>query len=527
MLSMGYYRQTFVQLSLLILGPLIVPQVDQHRFWLCAEEPRPESSSLWGEQGELWQPTSRLTDFSYAGYHRGETDLPLRNPDVSVKDFGAVGDGAHDDTAAFQACLARSGGKVIAVPAGAYLITGILTLDQSGTILQGAGPEKSRLVFSKPLNDIAPNWGATTTGQRTSNYSWSGGFVAIKGKINQQTMASVASPRQRGQNQLVVDDISKFKVGQSIYLIASDTEEQTLANHLYQGDAGPMDNLGPRTAINWAAKVVFIDNSSRTLTLDRSLTADIRTEWAPKLCELRSTVEEVGVEGLGFEFPNQPYLGHFTELGFNAIALSGVRNCWVRQVVVWNCDSGIFVSGIQNTVTDLHLRSQRQVEKTRRATGHHGVTLGGQDNLLSNFVVETRFMHDITVTRGSSGNVVSQGRGLDICFDHHRYAPYANLFTEIDVGEGSRMFQSGGGASLGRHSAAWTTFWNIQSQRPIDWPAGWSPELINIIGVNARTSSMLGENQQARWFEAIPPKHLSPSNLYQSQLSKRLASQER
>jgi hypothetical protein len=116
---------------------------------------------------------------------------------------------------------------------------------------------------------------------------------------------------------------------------------------------------------------------------------------------------------------------------------------------------------------------------------------------------------------------------LDICFDHHRYAPYANLFTEIDVGEGSRMFQSGGGASLGRHSAAWTTFWNIQSQRPIDWPAGWSPELINIIGVNARTSSMLGENQQARWFEAIPPKHLSPSNLYQSQLSKRLASQER
>ena len=48
-------------------------------------------------------------------------------------------------------------------------------------------------------------------------------------------------------------------------------------------------------------------------------------------------------------------------------------------------------------------------------------------------------MHDITVTRGSAGHVVSSGRGIDLALDHHRYGPHSNLFTDIDVGAGSRM----------------------------------------------------------------------------------------
>ena len=38
----------------------------------------------------------------------------------------------------------------------------------------------------------------------------------------------------------------------------------------------------------------------------------------------------------------------------------------------------------------------------------------------------------------SAGNVVAGGRGLDLCFDHHKYAPHANLFTDLDLGQGSR-----------------------------------------------------------------------------------------
>src|SRR5690606_13038896 len=41
-----------------------------------AAELRSEESLLWGRTGERWSPTSRLPDFSYAGYRRGEAPLP-------------------------------------------------------------------------------------------------------------------------------------------------------------------------------------------------------------------------------------------------------------------------------------------------------------------------------------------------------------------------------------------------------------------------------------------------------------------
>jgi hypothetical protein len=52
---------------------------------------------------------------------------------VSVKDFGAVGDGSTNDTAAIQACL-NSGATTITFPPGTYLVTSTLTVPGSITI---------------------------------------------------------------------------------------------------------------------------------------------------------------------------------------------------------------------------------------------------------------------------------------------------------------------------------------------------------------------------------------------------------
>lgn len=46
---------------------------------------------------------------------------------VSVKDFGAVGNGVANDTAAFNAAIAAAGSQSIYVPEGTYLITGTVT----------------------------------------------------------------------------------------------------------------------------------------------------------------------------------------------------------------------------------------------------------------------------------------------------------------------------------------------------------------------------------------------------------------
>ena len=59
----------------------------------------------------------------------------IRNP----RQFGAVGDGVADDTAALQACAASlSTGGIIYTPAGTYLANAQVTLD-GGTVLRGEG----------------------------------------------------------------------------------------------------------------------------------------------------------------------------------------------------------------------------------------------------------------------------------------------------------------------------------------------------------------------------------------------------
>lgn len=180
--------------------------------------------------------------------------------------------------------------------------------------------------------------------------------------------------------------------------------------------------------------------------------------------------------------------------------------------------SGICISGTNVTLSQVCIESQRPFELSGKATGHHGIARGEQDNLPMDSVFRTRFMHDM-VTRGSAGNVVVNGKGLDLCFDHHCHAPNANLFTNIDLGEGSRMSQSGGGAALGRHSAAWTTFWCIRSRRSQAWPEGWGPDLMNLVGVNSNARAVTTES--GRWFEPIDPNRLQPANLYDAQLARR------
>jgi hypothetical protein len=123
---------------------------------------------------------------------------------------------------------------------------------------------------------------------------------------------------------------------------------------------------------------------------------------------------------------------------------------------------------------------------------------------------------------GTGGGVVSRGRGVDLSFDHHKRYPHANLFTDIDLGEGLRLYRCGGGKELGRHSAAWTTFWNLRSRQPVaKFPPGFGPDLMNAVGLNSRDEAVLDED--GLWFEPIPPSALEPPNLHEAQRALRRA----
>jgi len=482
---------------------------------------QPVHSQLWGENGQAWDRAGRLPDFSYAGYRRGR-DLPEpRGVQVSVEDFGARGDDDKDDTEAFQKAVKQAAGKVIGVPPGRYIITDKITIRNSNTILRGDGPDQSVLFFPTPLEKIDPRPGATTSGRPTSNYSWSGGFVRIIGDFDNRPLARIVEPAERGSTELIVDNTDKLKPGDLLRLVLRDDEDLTLVKHLYDHDTGPIDNLD-RDTLRYTVKVAAVDADAGRVTIDRPLLCDVRTEWSPHLSRAASDVQESAIEGLAFEFPVTDYKGHFTELGYNAIDLDDVSNCWVRDVEIRHADSAIYLSGHHNTLAGIVCLSDRQRDSDRHATGHHGVTFTGSDHLLENFDFRTHYIHDFTVTSFTCGNVFSRGKATNLSMDHHRKAPFANLFTDIDAGLGAQLFRCGGGGGLGKHSASWTTVWNIRTQQPVCWPKpGFGPDRMNIIGLYCDEKPV--RDPEGKWFEPLAPDQtLEPANLYEAQRARRL-----
>ena len=100
-------------------------------------------------------------------------------------------------------------------------------------------------------------------------------------------------------------------------------------------------------------------------------------------------------------------------------------------------------------------------------------------------------------------------------------APYENLFSQIALGLGTRMWMSGGGRALGKHCGARGTFWNIRAKRSQKWPPeGFGPKMLNLIGIQPDQPSLIKTN--GKWFEAIHPSQLQPPDLHQAQLQYRL-----
>lgn len=476
----------------------------------------PMYSELWGRAGERWSPDSRLPDYSFAGYERGEKAIPVLPTGASVHDYGARGDGEHDDTEAFRQAIAATASGAIEIPPGRYVITDILDIRKSGIVLRGAGVERTTLYFPRTLTDVQPNWGRTTGGRRTSNYSWSGGFVRVTGSDGGKEITG-AGPADRGELVLPVDDAGGLSAGMEVMLTMQDDEQNSLTHYIYAGDPGPIENIR-RMGLRQVFRITRVEGDR--VRLDRPLRFDVRERWQPSLHAYEPAVTHVGIEHLTFAFPDSPYEGHFTELGHNGIAMSQVAHCWVRDVRFLHAESGMFFNGRFSTFENVTFDSGREPDD-RGNRGHHGVTITGEDNLFTRFDFRVRYIHDLTVTHGSIGNVFSSGRGVDVNFDHHRRGPYENLFTDIDVGEGTRVWSSGGGASLGRHCAARGTFWNVRARRPIGPPPGhFAPDMINLVGLS--TDQPTRTEPDGLWFEVIPPESLQPQNIHEAQRQRRV-----
>jgi hypothetical protein len=425
---------------------------------LSPQRPAPPPPSVLG--------SPRIPDFSFAGYHMGASPLP-RVPEVlDARTLGVKGDGVSDDTRALQAALDAT---------------------HDGAVVLSAG----RFVLRDALRQVAV---ASSRGERR--------------------LTVAAAP---GATPLRAGDVVRVRMDSSDGLL-----RWLLGGSLAPGAQTPKDYAH---YVDWDTPIAEVRGD--TLMLSRPLRVDVRPEWRAEVLSSRPTLEEIGVEDLSFEFPGvarrpHDYAGPTAQSwaaeGFRAVYFDGVTNGWIRNVSIVDADDGIELEECRFCqVQGVHLRAAHR----KSPSGHHGLwAKGAQDCLLSDFRIETEFEDDLTVEAFANGNVFMRGVGERMSLDHHRNAPYENLFTDLDVGDGARLWNSGGDANRGPHAGVRETLWNVRHRgevpplpgalhydRPVD--AGWP--LLNLIRVPGFEPTSERENT---WVWPAPD---APANLYEAE----------
>jgi len=485
-------------------------------------------SSLWGVAGEKWDRYGRLPDFSYAGYHAGENNWPTPKAKWDLKkDFHAVGDGHTDDSDALIKALNSVKSGVLFIPKGTYVITKRVDLSKGNLIIRGAGSNQTILYFPKSLTDL---FGNPATGTQQSQWAFRPGLINITGEdpIDDQTrLATVVSEAKRGDKSLELSNPIAVRKGQWIRLVQSDPPKSqsntgSLVKYLY-GDLMPSgeDLLGTPSIVRFLSRVNRV--TGKTIELERPLPYDVRREWKPEIHRFSPTLTEFGLEHISIHFPLSPYPGHFKEKGYNAIFLQSVSQCWIDDVEIQNSDFGVDLNSTNFcTLRNVTLTTSASRADGQDNNGHHGIDVShGTENLVTNFDIQTKMVHDISVEWYALHTVFSNGRGVDLNMDHHREANYSSLFSNLDCGKGGRPFNSGGSGNRGAHAGAYSTYWNIKSSTPMKLPANDFGPRLNFIGVSLKDAAATSPYQ---WLvEVSNPDGVCPMDLHEAMRTKRLS----
>ncbi|MCD0467136.1 glycoside hydrolase family 55 protein [Flavobacterium sp. ENC] len=513
--------------------------------------------------------TNYLPDFSYAGYHFGETNLPeFQGKIVNAADFGVKANDDLDDSKALlkaiQAANAVEGNVILQLPAGRIILSAVLYLERSNFVLRGAGSGVNGteiycprpMMYLKDPESLAELREYLTTFDKRqrenennidlpfSQYAWSGGFIwtqipgeRVKSYLDKYepapaSLAKVSSGTM-GEHIITVSDVNGLKVGDvvELQLFNKDGENGEIIKDLYQGapvKPGSHHWKFPKLPIV-RQQVEITKISGSKITLKTPLTISIKPGYQAQLVEWKH-LSEVGIEQLRFTFPDIPRVAHHVEPGNNAIFLTRVFNSWVRDVTITNADSGILAEEIANvTIQDIMTDGNHMA--------HYTVTLGGVHNVLvKNLKIYNKAVHPLSFNTFATKNVYQNCEVFaDPVLDQHSGANHQNLFDHItvhitpDTNTAYALF-GGGGADYWKPShGPYSTFWNLnvqvinpeEIQKPVLLYGMKDGPFARIIGVNGNAKFEV-KYEPDPYIEFLNQSMEKVPSLYDYQLKKRL-----
>lgn len=495
-----------------------------------------------------------LPDFSYAGYHWGEKDLPYRRAghNLNVTDFGAMPNDGKDDTAGILAAMEAAhkvdGPVTVSFPRGRFVLREIVWIERGDIILRGAGNDPAGTVIEMGTHlgemDLSreselfrkqKEFNDKTGRDRFSPFSWMGGLIwsRLPGPQksvfwNPEAFEIRGRPvtGRRGENRLTVTPDHAVQPGQSYRLLRYNKgEANSLLKHVFEwnGEFGSWIRTVP---VHEDVTVAGVDGN--TITLKEPLMHDIRPEWEPVLFDLRA-LNEVGIEYMRFECPGRKeYGGHHREAGYNVINLTNVRHGWIRDVSIDNADTGIKL-GLCSNVT------LQNVEFTDKIGSHYAIQMAmGCRNLIRYASADVKAIHTYSFNTGERGSVFTHCSGTEPHLDQHCGMNHQNLFDDIQVihaKDGWSLFLHGGGSEYFPLHGAFNTFWNVRlhfddpgppdAVRPITAPSLPGPA-VRLIGLTGNAPVAIEGYHPEPYIDGTNQPGLEVPSLYEYQLEHRL-----
>lgn len=302
--------------------------------------------------------------WSGAGVSGGIPDYAYCN---SVKDYGAVGDGATDDYSAFaKAIAACTNGGYVWIPPGTYYLSDTLVLQYPHQIeLRGAGPDQTIL---------------------ESHYASGRAGIDISKNSVGEVAHSAVSGYSRGSTAIVMSSVSSFAVGM-------------LANvrQSFDSTIAPGNNEDTQYAV--VNQTVTITNiSGNTVYFQPPLYSDYNPSLNPIVGVWPTATRQCGVRNLRLNLQ--------TSASYYGIRMYVADNCWIDNCVVSNAPlMNIRLQRTHHCEVNGCLAMNHPTFTTTDRYGIQVITLSS-DNLIQNNTAQGNNL-SFVVQQGCVGNVIA------------------------------------------------------------------------------------------------------------------------
>lgn len=517
-------------------------------------------SSLYPQN---WEPGMKdtegrfLHDFSYAGYHRGEAQLPDVSKhvvDVTKPPYRADKTGSSDVQVILQQALddvGKAGGGVVYLPEGTYRINvsapadNAIRISYSNVVLRGAGTEKTFIYNENP----------NIRGLSVINVKpVSGGDWMSSGNNIVLITEDLLNPTEV----IPVSSVKGFKVGDWV-AISSDVTPGFIAEHQMISLWGT-NMKGPV----FYRYIESIDQAANTLTVDAPTRYFLKKRDNAKVYKVNPTLSEVGIEsfsignkessltGLGDLDFNKIGTAAYEIHGSNLIAINNAINCWIKNINTFKPEqnkddihlvsNGILLQRSRFITVD-NCFFQKPQYKGEGGNGYMFV-LGGNDCLIRNSHADYGRHNFDFKSMQSNGNVVLRCRGEHsrLASDFHMHLSMANLFDNFTANKDfleAKFRPYGSSPGMHGYPTTQSVFWNTNGEaypegktcivESEQW--GWGYIIGTKGPANAVKTSPVAGSISNYPYDSSPEDfqegigkgdQLQPQSLYEDQLKKRI-----